>query len=184
MASPVGRNSPGVCTRETLQASRRLAPTGRSQHQAQVARAAGVADLRLAWKADRVGHNMGSYGLHLTLREMAKFGYLYLNGGRWEDRTLVPHEYVEESTRTQNEGGRPMGALPGPPNPYALLWWKSQNNPSQFSADGFCGQQIMVLPEADMVIAMATSTRHCPWMTPYRIFIPAIRDGGTPTVAT
>jgi CubicO group peptidase (beta-lactamase class C family) len=120
---------------------------------------------------------MGSYGLHLTLREMAKFGYLYLNGGRWEDRTLVPHEYVEESTRTQNEGGRPMGAPPGPANPYALLWWKSQNNPSQFSADGFGVQQIMILPEHDMVIAMATSTRHSPWMTPYRIFIPAIRDG-------
>jgi CubicO group peptidase (beta-lactamase class C family) len=117
----------------------------------------------LLWKADRVGHNMGSYGLHLTLREMAKFGYLYLNGGRWEDRTLVPHEYVEESTRKQNEGGRPMGAPPGPPNAYALLWWKSLNNPAQFSADGFGGQQIMIFPERDMVIAMATSTRWSPW---------------------
>jgi hypothetical protein len=27
---------------------------------------------------------MAGYGLHLTLREMAKFGYFYLNGGCWE----------------------------------------------------------------------------------------------------
>jgi CubicO group peptidase (beta-lactamase class C family) len=130
----------------------------------------------LLWQADRRGHNVGGYGLHLTLRDMAKVGYLYLNSGRWDDGTVLSREYVEDSTREHNGGGRFGGSPPGPTNPYALLWWRSHRNRLHFSADGFGGQQIMVLPDTDMVIAMASSPRNSPWMTPYRFFIPAVRD--------
>ncbi|GCE15180.1 hypothetical protein [Tengunoibacter tsumagoiensis] len=33
------------------------------------------------WSIDRPGQYIGSFGLQLTPREMAKYGYLYLNQG-------------------------------------------------------------------------------------------------------
>lgn len=40
-------------------------------------------------------------GLHLTLRDMAKWGYLYLNQGIWEEQPLLPAEWIAESTVDQ-----------------------------------------------------------------------------------
>src|SRR5207249_3127534 len=70
----------------------------------------------LPWTVDRHGHNTGGFGLHLTAREMAKFGYLYLNGGSWQGEQLIAAEYVEESTRRQSPGGPPVG------RPHGYLW--------------------------------------------------------------
>lgn len=55
---------------------------------------------------------MGGLGLHLTLRDMAKLGYLYLNGGRWDTAYIVPSDYVHASTQPQSAtGGLPYGYL-------------------------------------------------------------------------
>lgn len=47
----------------------------------------------------------GAYGLTLTLRDMARLGYLYLRKGRWRDTQIVPASWVEESTRIQSATG-------------------------------------------------------------------------------
>src|SRR5262249_12291344 len=69
------------------------------------------------WRVDQHGHSFGGGGLHLTLREMATFGALYLNGGRWANAEIVPSAFVEESTRAQNAGGPPGNMA------YGYLWW-------------------------------------------------------------
>jgi CubicO group peptidase (beta-lactamase class C family) len=103
-----------------------------------------------AWMVDRQGLHLGGFGLHLTLRDMAKFGYLYLNEGRWNMTTIVPSEYVHTSTQSHGLAGSQS---------YGYLWWVPHHDldPSAFFAAGYGGQYIDVLPTLDVVIAIACS---------------------------
>lgn len=100
------------------------------------------------------GIEPGGSGLVLTPRDMAKLGYLFLRGGRWEDRQLIPAGWVANSTRAQvttNTGGG-----------YGYQWWL--NASGGFSAVGFGGQAIQVYPAQDLVVvatgAMGTAERN------------------------
>lgn len=106
--------------------------------------------------------------LHLTAREMAKLGYLYLSEGRWDGRQLVPAAYVRDSRREQSPGGPPAGA------PYGYLWWIGPNG--SYAASGFGGQGIQVSPRRDVVVAFATRQPRNPAQRIFREFLlPAFR---------
>jgi len=65
------------------------------------------------WPTDPQGYNMGSFGISIRARDLAKFSYLYLNNGALEGKQIAPADYVRESTRRQNEAASPkMRALP------------------------------------------------------------------------
>ncbi|MCP4155186.1 MAG: serine hydrolase, partial [bacterium] len=51
----------------------------------------------VTWESDDAGLTVGAWGIRASLREFAKFGYLYLNYGLWEDRQVVPRAWVEDS---------------------------------------------------------------------------------------
>ncbi len=105
------------------------------------------------WKVDPQGNNPGGFGAHFTAREMAKLGYLYLNGGNWEGEQIVPMEYVDDSIREHSAGGWPVFL------PYGYLWWLTWHGDKQaFFASGFGGKLIYVIPSLDMVIATIAST--------------------------
>jgi CubicO group peptidase (beta-lactamase class C family) len=80
----------------------------------------------VAWPTDPQGYQVGFAWLRLPARDLAKFGYLYLNGGRWDTTQVVPADYVAASTRPRirlsssmpgmamaTSGGRP-GWMPIP----------------------------------------------------------------------
>ncbi|HLG72731.1 MAG TPA: serine hydrolase [Chloroflexota bacterium] len=124
----------------------------------------------LLWKCDRRGNSIAAYGLHLTLREMAKLGCLYLNEGRWGDRQIVDAGYVRESTEPQNDGGPPVN------RPYGFLWWMARGGASGYTARGFGFQQIRILPKEDIVVACATTPKRLPTEISFRFITPAILD--------
>ena len=53
----------------------------------------------------------------ISARDAARFGQLYLQGGVWKDRQLVPAEWVAQSTSVQNPG--PGGST----GQYGYQWW-------------------------------------------------------------
>jgi CubicO group peptidase (beta-lactamase class C family) len=57
----------------------------------------------VAWPKDPQGYHFGGGFLKLPARDLAKFGYLYLNGGRWDDAQVVPTDYVRASTQPQSD---------------------------------------------------------------------------------
>jgi CubicO group peptidase (beta-lactamase class C family) len=66
----------------------------------------------VAWPVDPQGYHFGGGFLRLPARDLAKFGYLYLNGGRWEDfnfRHWSPTASLEVS-----------GGIPSPASVHAL----------------------------------------------------------------
>src|ERR671915_574204 len=59
----------------------------------------GITDVE--WVGDLAGMPSAASGLRLRPRDLAKFGSLYLHGGRWRGRQVVPADWVRESTRRQ-----------------------------------------------------------------------------------
>ena len=100
------------------------------------------------WVADPQGNNMASWGLFLTPREMATFGRLYLDGGVWEDKQIVPAAWVTEST-WEHSRCLEWGKLP-----YGYLWWIIDQE--SFAALGDGGNAIYVNTKKRMVIAIAS----------------------------
>lgn len=103
------------------------------------------------WPADAYGHLHGEIGLSLTVRDMAKIGLLYLRHGRWGDRQVVSAAYVKDSTTKHSDGGPPAMTA------YGYQWWinKTKGGLDAFFASGRSSQLIYVVPQLDLVVAMA-----------------------------
>ena len=109
----------------------------------------------VVWQSDPQGISIGGWGLSLTPRQMAKFGYLYLNRGVWEGQALVPAAWVEQSTQVQ----APFEA--GADLRYGYHWWRVPTlSERTFAAIGLYGQFILVIPELDAVIVFASTVEN------------------------
>jgi CubicO group peptidase (beta-lactamase class C family) len=94
------------------------------------------------WTYDQQNIHHGGHGLSLTSRDMAKFGYLYLNNGTWNGKQIVSTDWVAKSTNPYNFFQENNG--------YGYQWWiLPQIN--VYYASGLYGQGIYVAPEKDIV---------------------------------
>ena len=104
--------------------------------------------LSQTWRRDPMGIETAGFGLYLTARDMAKFGYLYLNQGRWGNQRILSEEWVRASTSDQvtNIYGRYS---------YGYQWYITlvAGEPS-FLASGYGGQIIGVVPSLDLVVVL------------------------------
>jgi len=101
------------------------------------------------WPSDPQANSQGFSGLVFTSRDMARFGYLYLNNGCWDGEQVVPLDWVRETTRQHSP--HPDGNNLG----YGHLWWttKDKGHDAYFAA-GYGWQYIQVVPALDLVIVM------------------------------
>jgi CubicO group peptidase (beta-lactamase class C family) len=109
------------------------------------------------WLQDRDGHYIGSGGIHVTAREAARFGALYLNDGEYEGNQIIPADWVRDSLRTYSEGARDYGmSVRFRDMGYGYQWWSARAGDHRFNfAWGHGGQLIVLLDELDMVIVTA-----------------------------
>ncbi|MFN0120114.1 MAG: serine hydrolase domain-containing protein [Blastocatellia bacterium] len=98
------------------------------------------------WPSDPQSVSHGFGNLHLTPRDMAKYGWLYLNKGRWNGKQIVPAAWIDTVTRAQIKTGNPRE--------YGYGWWIPANGPVAYEASGRGGQQISVLPALNTVIVL------------------------------
>ena len=108
------------------------------------------------WEIDPKGINTGGWGLRLKTEDMAKFGQLFLQKGKWNGKQILPASWVEEASTmkilqdpnaTQSRKDS-SDWLQG----YCYQMWRCRNN--GYRADGANGQFIIVLPDKDAVIAI------------------------------
>ena len=97
------------------------------------------------WSKDLGGTYKGGFDLQLTPRDMARFGYLYLHGGRWENSQIVSEDWVTQSTSSLTTLNEETG--------YGYQWWIMPKLNS-FRASGLYGQQIFVYPDEDIVFVL------------------------------
>ena len=111
------------------------------------------------WDKDADGYTSTAWGLHMPVRDFAKFGVLFLNKGRWEDRQIVSEAWVEKSTQTDPsvKMWAAYGYLWHVNLPYRLKWNRSpvpldSIPPDAYMAEGVLGQSIVIIPSRDLVI--------------------------------
>jgi len=106
------------------------------------------------WSKDPQGYYSGGTLLSLRPRDMAKFGYLYLQKGKWEGEQIIPESWVEDSFKRYVTAEETYG--------YGYLFWlsefkdKSGNPVSVFEASGYGGQHIQIIPQWNTVIVVTS----------------------------
>jgi CubicO group peptidase (beta-lactamase class C family) len=111
------------------------------------------------WGTDADGHNNGAADLHITARDAARFGLLYLDGGEYEGKQIVPADWVHDSLQRYSEDINVTGGFPANWGlsfrdiGYGYQWWSARVGGHHFNyAMGHGGQMIVLLDELDMVI--------------------------------
>lgn len=95
-------------------------------------------------------------GLHLTPRDMLKFGQLYLNKGMWNGQRIISEEWVNDSFKklTRLEDVKEK-------NEYGYFWWHNTyiingKKIESIEARGAGGQYIFVIPELEVVVVITS----------------------------
>jgi len=100
-----------------------------------------------------------AYPVHLSARDLARFGLLFARSGRWGDRQILPKEWIEESTRSHSKTGDRGG--------YGYMWWVADGGEhypgleipdGSYSARGAGGHCVLVIPKWDVVIVHRVNT--------------------------
>ncbi len=100
------------------------------------------------WENDTMGLSFGASGLWLHPLDMAKFGYLYLNNGTWNDNQVVPKEWVQESTVSYSKMSSDFQ--------YGYLWVIDPEAQIYYALGAF-GQFIVVKPDENLVAIITAS---------------------------
>lgn len=97
------------------------------------------------WQEDQQGINIGGAGLFMTPQDMARFGYLFLQNGVWKDKQVVPENWIKQAVSKKTDTPSGLAGHYG----YGYQWW--MNNFGGYSARGYGGQYIFVLPDYNVV---------------------------------
>jgi CubicO group peptidase (beta-lactamase class C family) len=110
------------------------------------------------YHVDRIGTESGGGGLSTTLRDLARFGEVMRNHGRFNGRQIVPSAVVEDIERGADpEKFKPAGYTTLPGASYRNQWWVTHNQHGAYMARGVYGQGLYIDPKAEMVIARYAS---------------------------
>ncbi len=98
------------------------------------------------WERDPLGLAIGGWGLSLAPVDLAKFGRLYVAGGRWQNQQVLPACWVTQTTTAYSPQ-------------YGYQWWsKTLNGLHTWCALGIGGQCVCCIPSHDAVIVTTSKS--------------------------
>ena len=117
----------------------------------------GITDVE--WLGDLAGMPAAASGLRLRSRDLAKFGSLYLHGGRWNGKEVIPEDWVGRSTHRQFRFRPRTGTDASGEFGYGYFWWYNcfptdRGLIEARTAVGNGQQRIFVMPGLDMVVTV------------------------------
>jgi len=133
-------------------------------------------------KIDGVMRREFGSGISANVDAMARIGYLYLRGGKWGDKQIIPRDFVYAAGQTvksvvglDNIDTKHSGNAP---NHYGLLWWNNadgtlKNVPRDaYWSWGLYDSLIVVIPSLDIVVARAGKSWSRNWDGHYQVLKP------------
>lgn len=118
----------------------------------------GIADV--SWDASPQGIDVGWGKMWLKPHDMAKFGLLYLNKGRWNGKQIISESWVEASTQGHVRDGEVFDR-------YGFQW--RIDDDGFYMAAGHAGQFIYIVPSKNMVVVFTSILGGMDFFFPYRL---------------
>jgi hypothetical protein len=109
---------------------------------------------RPRWDESAQGVSLGGFGLSLHTEDIARFGQLYLQKGRWQGRQVIPAAWVAEATSLQTANGSDPASDWN--QGYGYQFWRCRHG--FYRGDGAFGQFCFVMQEFDAVLAITSGT--------------------------
>lgn len=127
------------------------------------------------WGRDPMEVFTGGFSLYLRPRELARFGQVYLDGGRWDGTQVVPEATVDQAARDRHSCSADGWCYSHG------WWWKTIAGHDTFVAYGFGGQMIYLIPDLDLVFSQTQDTGTASPETDHEAYvadylIPAVTD--------
>jgi CubicO group peptidase (beta-lactamase class C family) len=113
---------------------------------------------------DDAGTFVGSSYVYATALDFLRFGLLYLRGGVWDGKQVLPEGWVDHGRRIRSYD-------PDEDRWYGAHWWSVGDDLGTFWASGYEGQSLMLCPPLDlMVVRLGRSPEdhHNPELTAWR----------------
>jgi CubicO group peptidase (beta-lactamase class C family) len=114
------------------------------------------------WQVDWDGNYLGFSDIELSSTDLAKFGSLYMNDGKYNGTQVVPAQWVHDSLQIYSKKtwtvrvGRNWGD-----NGYGYQWWSIKAGDYRYNlAWGHGGQQIVLIDDLDMMIVFLADPLH------------------------
>jgi CubicO group peptidase (beta-lactamase class C family) len=99
-------------------------------------------------------HTNAHTGIHISARELARFGYLALHHGMWNGEAVLPRRWMDVATRPSQE----LNAQ------YGFTWWVNVTGErwpgvprDAFALSGYASNRCYVVPSLDLVVARVGS---------------------------
>ncbi len=118
-------------------------------------------------KVNKSKSRYSAYHMYFSTRDMAKIGQLMLNKGRWNGKQLISEKWIDKITSVvtsveivnKRYGKNKQSEVQ---LSYGYMWWLIENlfnlpdMEGAYTADGWGGQYITVIPKRKLVIAHKT----------------------------
>ncbi|MCY3410249.1 MAG: serine hydrolase [Candidatus Heimdallarchaeota archaeon] len=128
----------------------------------------GISSQQFYWEVDPDGSSNGGSALHLTARDMARFGYLFLKSGIWEGETIISSSYISQAIN-------PIWTVDSSRN-YGYQWWVDGSGEFYYAA-GYQGQYIFISPENNLLVVFQSSSSTYPHLGfMHNYILPSILD--------
>ena len=109
---------------------------------------------QVSWDHSPEGICCGGFGIHLLAEDIAKLGLVYLNGGHWQDKQLLPEDWVRQAVSRQ---------ISNAPHPdpdwaqgYGYQIWQCRHGCFRF--DGAYGQYMVAIPQKNALVVALSHT--------------------------
>lgn len=105
------------------------------------------------WETSPQGLNTAGYGLRVKTEDIAKFGQLYLQNGKWDGKEILTESWVKEATSYQTKSQEGNGDWA---QGYGYQFWRCK--PGFYRGDGAFGQFCIVMTDQDAVLAVTSES--------------------------
>ena len=105
------------------------------------------------WEKSPQGLNTAGYGLRIKTEDIARFGQMYLQKGKWSGKQILPDSWVNEATSYQSKSQEGNGDWS---QGYGYQFWRCK--PGFYRGDGAYGQFCIVMPDQDAVLAITSES--------------------------
>jgi CubicO group peptidase (beta-lactamase class C family) len=93
-----------------------------------------------------------AYPTWISARDVARFGLLFLGMGRWNQKQIIPKQWVIDSTTSYSQTKNWSDGKGG----YGYMWWIRPG--MGYYGSGAAGQKVLVLPKQELVVVNRVNT--------------------------